>query len=795
MTLSLCSSALSLVLDIDAECINQSPRLELAASSETLNKMSSTERAESERAKKRLKTDDDNASKPAAAAAPSPLARCKPSNHSIELPTDVWSHICHFLPYSDVKHVAAVNKTMLEQVMPSILRIYLFSPKELNARHAKRLCNVERVYIYCLLKNKTPHPSLFYYSGWSLEYQNDTKHRVVPYLSSFQKLQYVFMGGLTVWQGQTRSVWNGRTNVTTPTQPAMVAVPDRGSHGHAALVHAICGALAAKSISSLHLEGLFHARAPRFCPNSLSSRSPCRVCQPVLQHFPSSWLMQLPTSFLCVSSNDRLQRVVERGDSALLRDKTYIENLITKGFRQRTPVGARGRARTMVVVVLTFHAHQDLKALSELQVLDLKTLAPSIFYKAMQKYKKHPEYGSVVGTNRSPDRNRINHRDNGDRANGDNGDRANDDRANSNRANGSSVNGDSSTTSDVRFCPEDFDKLVQLGIPLDEKVMLKDYGVKLFARVQPAPRRMPGMWGRGGAADPMAAMFGGDDPLAGARPPRFQMFGGPPPGIDDDDDGMPDLHFRIEGPFDAAAGGGGMDPLYANIFDRVRNVVRERFGDDMERRFGIPDDAPGGAWEAVEIMPNILPPGMPFGMPGMPPGGRRNQGGDAANRDGAAANQDGGAAGAAARGGAAGRRDRGGAAVDGAAPPGDGGVLPDGAADAIGRQLEAARAAFDRAFGRGAAAVPEGGNAPGDEPHHRFMFPPIEHMFHGGGGGGGVIMGGIVGMPPEMQMMPGMMDMPGLRMPGMPDMPPLIPRRPQRNGNNNGNGNNNNNNP
>lgn len=127
-----------------------------------------------------LKTDDaDSPARPLKRIkATSPLPQ---TSQELDLPAECWAQVCHFLPYSDVKNVAATCSTFMHQVMPTVSRLHVFHPKELHARHARRFPHVERVYIYCLLQKpadqRRSRTALFGPFGrdWELEYCTETK--------------------------------------------------------------------------------------------------------------------------------------------------------------------------------------------------------------------------------------------------------------------------------------------------------------------------------------------------------------------------------------------------------------------------------------------------------------------------------------------------------------------------------------------------------------------------------------------------------------------------------------------
>lgn len=329
-------------------------------------------------------------------------APTSPSDEPPELPAEVWAHVCLYLPYTDVKNVAAVSQTMLRQVMPSITCIHLCSPYELHSSHARRMPYVECVFIYCLMKADDSTASqqqrqrshrLVDYSR--LEYCTETSYRIVPYLSCFPRLRKVFLGALTQCEGRLGRIWDGResTKKSKKIKLTRVSALDRGtSPHHAALVRNICAALATgvfdrKKLTTI--DGLFHhTRTIHLCGDNFrfSHRQgprTCKECSQVIQHFPSEWLALAGGPFLCTPAKERLKEIVKRGDSHLLQGDQYVRRLLGRSFQK-----ALEPQWDSCSVALANFALPEIKALVELKLIDPTTVDPDIVYKALMKIKR-----------------------------------------------------------------------------------------------------------------------------------------------------------------------------------------------------------------------------------------------------------------------------------------------------------------------------------------------------------------------------------------------------------------------
>ena len=113
------------------------------------------------------------------------------SSSACLLSPDIWALVMDFLPYESVLQTAAVSKSMLHEVMPLVTMLHINKSSQLYAGSiASRYNNVRDIYIYSLIEY---HPT----DQWEdpSDIDEDTAERVVPFLSSFPKLERVFLGG------------------------------------------------------------------------------------------------------------------------------------------------------------------------------------------------------------------------------------------------------------------------------------------------------------------------------------------------------------------------------------------------------------------------------------------------------------------------------------------------------------------------------------------------------------------------------------------------------------------------
>jgi len=107
----------------------------------------------------------------------------------------------NFLPYESVLQTAAVSKSMLHEVMPLVTMLHINKSSQLYAGSiASRYNNVRDISIYSLIDY---HPFTNQEDLWeeSPAIDEDTATRAIPFLSSFKKLERVFLGGQNVNNG------------------------------------------------------------------------------------------------------------------------------------------------------------------------------------------------------------------------------------------------------------------------------------------------------------------------------------------------------------------------------------------------------------------------------------------------------------------------------------------------------------------------------------------------------------------------------------------------------------------
>lgn len=309
-----------------------------------------------------------------------------------DLPPELWAMALEYLPFQDLLAVSAVSRVLLKDVLPKVTRVQLFRPKDLQARVARRFASVEKVYICCLLHKpilRVPGPPIFIHDEWNLEYCRETQYRIVPFLTQFPKLTYAFCGAVTVWEGRRRDVWDGVSRRADQHAYTTVRADDRQSHEHRALVHQCSGAMAVGAMASTceKIDGLFHVRGVRLCPNT-SRRipqgaevdenpfAPCQICDHIVDNIPSSWLLNARGKCICMPMKKRLEEIVRRGDQHLVTRPERIKEI----FREAL-------SKDSSTIKFEPQCLEELNKMKDLDLLKAKESDPVVFYKLLKKFK------------------------------------------------------------------------------------------------------------------------------------------------------------------------------------------------------------------------------------------------------------------------------------------------------------------------------------------------------------------------------------------------------------------------
>ena len=211
-------------------------------------------------------------------------AESQPS--SPPLPTllpEMWALVMDFLPYSSVLQSAAVSRSMLHEVMPSVTMLHLDSAVQLHAGIASsRYRHVRDIYIYSLIQDRDDNED-----GGTVVDQ-DTATRAVPFLCNFPRLERVFLGRL--------NPSNGEVEGFVPTRHTL----DEDNEYMDALINAFSGAFRSGALSrNLWVLGLRCPRSSRF--TNMFGDSTCLVCHNACKSFP----LESVADFECEGSSNK----------------------------------------------------------------------------------------------------------------------------------------------------------------------------------------------------------------------------------------------------------------------------------------------------------------------------------------------------------------------------------------------------------------------------------------------------------------------------------------------------------
>ena len=126
------------------------------------------------------------------------------SNNSVDLdevgggealPPEVWASVMQYLPFETILSCAATSRMILRNAVPLLKTLHIDRPTQMNLVIANRFRDVTEIHINCLLKvtivDDLPDEPAFN----DVDLDNESRIRVIPFLSRFDKLERLIFGG------------------------------------------------------------------------------------------------------------------------------------------------------------------------------------------------------------------------------------------------------------------------------------------------------------------------------------------------------------------------------------------------------------------------------------------------------------------------------------------------------------------------------------------------------------------------------------------------------------------------
>ena len=197
-----------------------------------------------------------------------------------ELPATSWANVFAFLPLSDVRPARLTCRLLAFDAVKSVRVLIIESPCDLDARVARVFPNVLIIGIYCLLRE----------TGEAGETTTalipETTSRIVPFLTSFPKLEQCYVFGLDT---DRRCIEYCMTKCSGPR---------KHNELYREMLAAFCGAFQAKALpQDLLLRGVLGATWSQttHCCSPVIEREGehCSFCRRICSTFPLNSLIVL----------------------------------------------------------------------------------------------------------------------------------------------------------------------------------------------------------------------------------------------------------------------------------------------------------------------------------------------------------------------------------------------------------------------------------------------------------------------------------------------------------------------
>ena len=233
------------------------------------------------------------------------------------LPAPVWGRVLDFMPYGEVRSALLVGKHVAVEAVKYVQTLNIMKGGQMYIPATRRFTNVETVNILCLLEDTGERDE----EGDAIHHISpETANRIPTFISSFAKVQIVFLGGFLFEFGEMRRVRY---------EPSACNGPDNHEEvfrGLGSSLFAACqtGALR-RDILLVGLGWGLYDVWP------CSGKSPCRRCRNCVQCLPVSHVLiaSIKNRFPCLNMDDLWKILTSRpGLQSVL--KSISEDVLSK---------------------------------------------------------------------------------------------------------------------------------------------------------------------------------------------------------------------------------------------------------------------------------------------------------------------------------------------------------------------------------------------------------------------------------------------------------------------------------
>jgi hypothetical protein len=121
------------------------------------------------------------------------MSSCDGGGVELALPAEVWASVMQYLPFETILSCAATSRMILRNAIPLLKTLHITKATQMNLVIANRFRDVTEININCLLKviiEEYPDEICR-----DVEIDNESRTRVVPFLSRFDKLERAIFWG------------------------------------------------------------------------------------------------------------------------------------------------------------------------------------------------------------------------------------------------------------------------------------------------------------------------------------------------------------------------------------------------------------------------------------------------------------------------------------------------------------------------------------------------------------------------------------------------------------------------
>ena len=237
--------------------------------------------------------------------------------HTPHISAPVWGHVLDYMPYQEVRSALLVGKVIANDAVKHVHTLSFTKSNQLDGPSCRRFSNVEDVNILCLVEKEKE--SLLCAA---------TSVRMVPVLTNFPKLKWVFAGG---WNYAAPNAQYGFTfskyrSVYRPPSETNERRKQKGIFKD--LMKSLLGAFQARMLSpSLVLEGLDQGFSDDLCEDQDENVGACAFCRNLISALPLNFLVLRPGITHCFGEEEYYRMLRKRSNV-----KKFMDNASAKKF-------------------------------------------------------------------------------------------------------------------------------------------------------------------------------------------------------------------------------------------------------------------------------------------------------------------------------------------------------------------------------------------------------------------------------------------------------------------------------